>query len=313
MRDEFIDQFISEANIDSKWAKAYREFLAKMNNQDMVNEMIGGTKKIDLDPTDKSDYPFITDPLPNILFQRDPFASVGEGIILNRMWSVTRNRETLFPDFVFHHHQAFKGDLHFWYSRDEKNPIEGGDVLVLNDQTLIIGISQRTSMDAVKIMAERLFAKSSYQRILAIDLPISRSFMHLDTVFTNIDYDKFIVHPLIFDNIAAFKLHEITRDGVKDINKGLIEVLEEYTGKKVTLIKCGGDDPIAAGREQWNDGTNVLTIAPGKVIAYERNWVTIDLLKKAGVEVLLIPSSELSRGRGGPRCMSMPLQRKHKK
>nr|WP_146638129.1 arginine deiminase family protein [Spiroplasma clarkii] len=129
-------------------------------------------------------------------------------------------------------------------------------------------------------MAERLFANSNYQKILAIDLPKTRSFMHLDTVFTNIDYDKFIVHPLIFDNIDAFKLHEITREGIKDINKGLIDVLGELTGKKVTLIKCGGEDPIAAGREQWNDGTNVLTIAPGKVIAYDRNWVTIDLLKK---------------------------------
>lgn len=309
LRDGFIDTFIKEANIEKAWAKKYRDFIAKMKNQDMIDEMIGGTLKIDLDPADKSDYPFISDPLPNVLFQRDPFASVGNTVVLNKMWSVTRNRETIFPDFVFKHHKEFAGQVPLVYDRTYKHPIEGGDVLVLNEEILIIGVSQRTSMEAIEELGKNLFKEGSYKKIVVLDLPKSRAFMHLDTVFTNIDFDKFIAHPLIFDNLDLFKIYELTASGKKEIKKPLLDMLEELIGKKPIIIRCGGDNPIAAGREQWNDGTNVLTVAPGKVIAYERNWVTVDLLKKAGVEVVTVPSSELSRGRGGPRCMSMPLDR----
>ncbi|WP_339021729.1 arginine deiminase [Spiroplasma endosymbiont of Atherix ibis] len=309
LKEKFVNQFIDEAKIEKEWRTRYKEFLLSMSNLDMVNEMIGGTKKIDLDSKDRSDYPFISDPLPNLLFQRDPFASVGNGIFLNKMWSVTRNRETIFADFVFKNHKDFKNKIEIFYDRNNQFPIEGGDVLVLNKETLIIGISQRTSIDAVRLLSNKLFENTSFKKIIAIDLPKTRSYMHLDTVFTNIDYDKFIVHPLIFDDINNFKIIEISQNGEREIKESLVKFLEDITGKKIQLIKCGGDDSIAAGREQWNDGTNVLAIAPGVVIAYERNWATIELLEKAKVKVLKIPSSELSRGRGGPRCMSMPIVR----
>jgi arginine deiminase len=308
-RDAFIDKFIEEANIDSEWKSKYREFLAKMNNLDMVKEMIGGTMKIDLDDSDRSDYPFITDPLPNILFQRDPFASAGKGVILNKMWSVTRNRETIFADFVFKNHKDFAGNVPFWYERTNEHNIEGGDVMILNKETLVIGVSQRTTMEAVEALSKEVLGKDEFKQIIVLDLPKTRAYMHLDTVFTNIDYDKFIAHPLIFDDLDKFKVYKVTTEGTTEIKKPLEEVLEELIGKKPTIIRCGGNDPIAAGREQWNDGTNVLTIKPGVVVAYERNWKTISLLKEAGVTVYTIPSSELSRGRGGPRCMSMPLDR----
>lgn len=311
LRKQFVEQFIDEAEVKKSYIDKYRNFLLKKNNLDMVKHMIAGTKKIELKITDSDEYPFITDPLPNILFQRDPFASIGNGITLHKMWAETRNRETIFPDFVFKNNNRFKEQVNFYYQRTDKHHIEGGDIMVLNKRTLIIGLSQRTKMKAIKVVAQRIFSDpdATFERIVVIDLPKVRAFMHLDTVFTNIDHDTFIVHPLIFNYLDKFKIWEITFNKKKKIRKKLQDYLSELVKKKVTLIKCGGDDEIAAGREQWNDGTNVLVIEPGKVIAYVRNHVTIDLLKKAGIKVFTIPSSELSRGRGGPRCMSMPLIR----
>lgn len=309
LRDQFIDQFISEAKVKKELVGPFKKFLTKMKNLDMTIKMIAGTKKLELGIKDKDPYPFVADPLPNVLFQRDPFASVGNGVTMHHMWSETRNRETIFPDLVFKNHNRFANSVPYFFERNWKEHIEGGDILVLNSESLIIGVSQRTSMKAIDMAAEKIFAEGSYKKIIVLDLPKTRSFMHLDTVFTNIDYDKFIVHPLIFDYVDEFKIFELTPEKKTQIKKPLVKFLEETLGHKVNFIRCGGDDAIASAREQWNDGTNVITLKPGTVIAYERNWVTIDLLKKAGVKVLTTPSSELSRGRGGPRCMTMPLLR----
>ena len=152
---------------------------------------------------------------------------------------------------------------------------------------------------------------STIDTILAFNIPSSRAFMHLDTVFTQIDYDKFTIHPGIMGPLTVF---EITPDGkggtkIRERNEDLEKVLSEYVGQPVKLIPCGGGDRIAAEREQWNDGSNTLCIAPGTIVVYERNDVTNALLKEKGLKVLEMPSAELSRGRGGPRCMSMPLVR----
>lgn len=311
LKEKFVNKFIKEANIKKKYLNKYYNFLLKKSNLDMVKCMIAGTKKIELKIKDEDDCSFISQPLPNMLFQRDPFASIGNGVSLHKMWTQVRRRETIFSDFVFKYHKNFKNEVSFYYQRTDKYHIEGGDILVLNKDTLIIGFSQRTEMKAIKKIAQRIFldSDSTFERIVVIGLPKTRAFMHLDTVFANIDYATFLVHPLIFNYLNKFKIWEITVGNKKRIKKNLQEYLSELVNKEVTLINCGANDKIVSKREQWNNGINVLVIEPGKVIAYDRNHITIDLLTKAGIKVFTIPSSELSRAHGGPRCMTMPLIR----
>lgn len=314
--EPFVDQFIREGNVNPKYREKFKKFLMKKNHLDMVKWMIAGTQISDLNIKEKSKTLFVADPLPNILFQRDPFAAIGHGATINHMWAKTRNRETIFPNLVLKHNKRFSGTPIYYERNWKKGRIEGGDIMVLNSTTLIMGVSQRTDMMGINLAAKQIFKNSNkYRRIIAIDLPKNRAFMHLDTVFTNTDYDKFIVHPLIFENISKFKLYEITPSNTKEgiqkrkIDKSFLQLLESELGHKVKLIKCGGDNAIASARDQWNDGTNVLTISPGEVIAYDRNVVTNQILRDSGLKVHLIPSSEMSRGRGGPRCMTMPIWR----
>ena len=254
--------------------------------------------------------------MPNLYFTRDPFASVGNGAVINRMYSVTRNRETIYCDYIFRFHPEYKGNVPNLYGRDNEYHIEGGDTFNGNETTLLIGISQRTQYEAIKVLAKKLFFgenENKIEKIYALKIDENRAFMHLDTVFTQIDYDAFTYHPAI---IKEMEVKIITKDEanndlhIETASGKLDEILAKALGiEKVRLIPCGGGDPIAAEREQWNDGSNTLTLAPGKVLVYKRNTVTNEVLRKEGIEVLELDASNLTVGRGGPRCMSMPLER----
>ena len=184
----------------------------------------------------------------------------------------------------------------------------------MDEKTLAIGISQRTSANAIESLARDIFKDdtSTIETVLAFDIPSTRAFMHLDTVFTQIDYDKFTYHPGI---MSSLKVYEITKGenedeiNVKARSGSLEKILEDYLKKDIILIPCAGGDKVGAEREQWNDGSNTLAIAPGVVIVYDRNNVTNEVLRRFGIKVIEMRSAELSRGRGGPRCMSMPLVR----
>ena len=264
----------------------------------------------------ESESDLIIDPMPNLYFTRDPFASVGTGVFLHKMRFPTRCRETIYADYIFRFHPDFEGLVKRYYDRDGHANIEGGDVLNLTEDTLAIGISQRTSPDAIEEASRNLFAdpEAKIRTVLAFDIPSCRAFMHLDTVFTQIDYDKYTIHPAILGPLTVYEITPGVSDPtdlhIRRIDSKLEDILEKYTRTDhVQLINCGGDDLIASAREQWNDGSNTLCIAPGKIVVYERNDVTNAILRDEGIQVLEMPSAELSRGRGGPRCMSMPIIR----
>ena len=323
LREKFLKQWIEEAGIRTdRYQKIIFDYMQENypDNLDLVMKTMEGINLTELH-TDKSNSlvdlvsessKMVIAPMPNLYFTRDPFASIGNGVSINRMYSVTRNRETIYAEYIFGNHPDF-ADVPEYYSRYNTFHIEGGDILNINDKVLAIGISQRTEPDAIDAIAKNIFEDetSPVETILAFNIPNNRAMMHLDTVFTQIDVDKFTIHPGIMGPLTVF---EITPDGkggtkIRERNEDLESVLSEYVGEKVTLIPCGGGDRIAAEREQWNDGSNTLCIAPGTIVVYERNDVTNKVLKEKGLKVLEMPSAELSRGRGGPRCMSMPLVR----
>ena len=322
LREKFLLQWIDEAGIKTeRYRKIIFDYMQENypDAKDFVLKTMEGINLTELH-TDKSNSlvdlvseasKMVVAPMPNLYFTRDPFAMIGNGVSINRMYSVTRNRETIYGEYIFNYHPDFQGTPQY-YSRYNTFHIEGGDILNINEHVLAIGISQRTEPDAIDGIAHNIFndPTSPVDTILAFNIPNNRAMMHLDTVFTQIDVDKFTIHPGIMGPLTVF---EITPEGegikVKETSGTLEEVLEKYVGMPVTLIPCAGGDRIAAEREQWNDGSNTLCIAPGRVVVYERNDVTNALLRKNNIDVIEIPSAELSRGRGGPRCMSMPIWR----
>lgn len=330
IKERFIWHFIKEAGIDTpKYKDLVFEFLMKYkDNKELVLKTMEGIRISELDfqkrKLNKSlvdlvteESAFIANPMPNLYFTRDPFASISDGVSLNKMYSVTRNRETIYADYIFNYHPEFKNKITKYYDRYEECHIEGGDILNLNEHILAIGISQRTEPGAIDKLAKNIFKTEGHKidTILAFNIPNSRAFMHLDTVFTQVDYDKFTYHPGID---ATLEVYEITEGddpnsdedlNVKEIKGSLSEILSKYLEREITLIPCAGGDKIASEREQWNDGSNTLCIAPGVVIVYNRNTETNRILREYGLKVIEISSAELSRGRGGPRCMSMPLKR----
>ena len=323
VRRDFLRQFLDESGVeDTRTRDMLEEYLGQMSDREMVSAMMAGVRRDKLRAAGgrlgdylsaaEDGYPFAVDPLPNLYFTRDPFATIGTGVSLHKMHTATRNRETLFGKFIFEYHPKYK-NVPRWYDRGETSSLEGGDILVLSPRVLAVGISQRTREDSIDTLAETILSyDGTFRKVLAFNIPKTRSFMHLDTVFTMVDRDKFTVHPNILGQLTVFVM-ELDENGKMKIHQEdgrLEDILKKHLElDHVTLIPCGEGSEIDAAREQWSDGSNTLAIAPGEVVVYSRNYVTNRALEEAGIRIHTIPSAELSRGRGGPRCMSMPLWR----
>ena len=322
IRQDFANRMIELSFIESEGMKeAISRLLMSLSPEEMVEKIISGVRRADLgegrtgslSDLTSHDYPFVMDPMPNLYFTRDPGACIGNGINIHHMHTPARRRESLLLKFMFEYDKDFAADKDGqFYDIYDDYSMEGGDVLVLSEKMVAVGYSERTTIAGIENFAWNLLSRSGFKKVIVFDIPKCRAFMHLDTVFTMVDYDKFTIHPEIEGPLSVYEL--TMGKGGKLKFEALTDDLDKLLAREldlpaVDLIRCGGGDRIAAQREQWNDGSNTLCIEPGTVVTYERNYVTNQLLERHGVNVLTIPSAELSRGRGGPRCMSCPVNR----
>ncbi len=322
IKKAFIDEYVEDSSLYSEGHKEkVKDYLMAIKDEKkLVLKTMEGFRKKDISLGSSSLFDLVggendilIKPMPNLYFTRDPFACVGNGVSINTMYSETRRRETLYGEYIFKYHKDYKDKVPFYYNRHSYPSIEGGDILNLTNKTVAVGLSQRTTALGIETFAKNVFReKNEIENVLVFEIPKKRAFMHLDTVFTQIDYDKFTIHPGILGPLNVYNIEKKAKGdiSISHFDTTLEEILGKYsTSSDVELIKCGGDDGIVSEREQWNDGSNTLCIAPGKIIVYSRNEITNEILNKKGLKVIELQDSELSRGRGGPRCMSMPFFR----
>ncbi|MDC7222687.1 MAG: arginine deiminase [Spirochaetales bacterium] len=325
VRRELVEEISRFTSIDRlRERDLLSDYLLSRSAEELTGIVIAGLHKSEIPDGGRGrslsyyisgESPFYINPLPNLYFSRDPGAVIGGGIALNSMKTGARNRESMILSYIDRYHPAFGGGTApRWYDYGLPDSLEGGDMLVLSRRVLAVGCSVRTSALAIETLGERLFAgPSSVEEILVFQIPFTRAYMHLDTVFTMVDRDKFLIFPEIEQSLKVFRLTPgspgekgLTITPLEDLERALCESLRL---DRVTLIRSGGGDRITAAREQWNDSTNTLALAPGTVVTYRRNRASNRTLREKGIEVVEIDGSELVRGRGGPRCMSMPLRR----